>query len=757
MPGLESFSPSLRFDMSFLLSTKSKSQKIMREANIARDQKKWSQAADLYKKALEGNLNKNKRFAALVQLGNCLKESGDLSSSLDAYNEAMKIFPKNSDLHLQMGHLFKIMGRTGNSVLCYRRAVEIDPNNKDALLEIERNGDFLPEKFSNFGGSSEIENVAGIRTIWLDVTDFIDYAKVNVSLSGIQRVLANLALYIQEANIPGYRIVPIVPEYDRFRVLSVQVNSFLDLVKVFDDLHVSQEKILKCLDKVYKTRVEASLEKDDVLVVAGSFWIYPHYDAIMHMRQIGVRFGLFVHDLIQIRMPEYVEKAAHDKFNIQFSDALDLTDFILANSEYVAEDIRCFLLEKKNYSVPVKAVVLPTELRTHSQNIKISNRDITDMSQIDYVICVSTIEIRKNHTLLIRVWEKLREEFGDDAPALVFVGKWGWEIDELRRYIEERGYVGDWLFIFNGISDTEMEYLYKHSLFSIYPSFAEGFGLPIGESLVYGKPCIASSTTSMPEVGGKFVRYIDPFDWKSSYPVIRQVIVDRDDLTQWQKWIEKDFTPRTWHDFCDEFYRSIAEYGRALLGTPPKANCPLPQGQFVLGGTHDILNMAHRNEKIITFRSARHLNWHPANHWGAWSQKRRSEIQFISDCAEGEIIDIFLRLHRESSRDMDPVVLINAGTGDHAFRLSEHPTLFKLSGRVTGGGVVRVFLNARGKFPSAQFFIGWSGISYCPQGDADILIKTYEAMIQPGRLPSEVPVIMSETVSLPEEKGKNAF
>lgn len=750
MSDLEASSQILEPKLALFSLFDSGSKKIMREANLLRDQKQWASAAQLYNKAINGKLNINKKFAALVQMGNCQKESGDLPGALGSYEKALKIFPMDSDLHLQLGHLFKIMKKTGKSSFHYRRSLELDPKNENAALEIERIGDFFSYEAHNLSDGREVMSSSSIRTIWLDMTDFVEYAKVNVSLSGIQRVLANLALYIKKFSVPGYRIVPVIPEYDRFRILSVQVESFLNLVGAFDDLNVSHEKILKCLDVVYSTRIEANLEKDDILVIAGAFWIYPHYDAIMHMRQIGVRFCLFVHDLIQIRMPEYVEKAAYDKFNIQFSDALDLTDFVLANSEYVAEDIRQFIVEKKNYHVPVRAVVLPTELRSNPVNVLIENGDINYLKNIDYVICVSTIEIRKNHTLLIRIWEKLREELGESAPALVFVGKWGWEIDELRNYIEDRGYVGDWLFIFNGISDTEMEFLYKNSLFSVYPSFAEGFGLPIGESLVYGIPCIASSTTSMPEVGGKFVRYIDPFDWEKSYPVIRDVILDRENLEEWKKWIGTDFVPKTWHQFSNEFYDAVIDFSKELSGTPPKANCPLPQAELILGGMHDILSMSARGEKIITFRSARHLNWHPANHWGAWSQKRRCEIQFISDCNEGDMVDIFLRLHRESSRDMDPVVLINAGTGDHAFRLSEHPSLFKFTGRVTGGGVIRIFLNARGKFPSNQNFLGWSGISYCRQGDLKLLTKTYESMVQPGRLPSELPLTVNKNIRLPD-------
>lgn len=725
------------------LFTRAKSRSITRQADNERDAKNWSEAAALYAQALE-IVGWNKRsIGFVIQLGNCLKEAGRLQDAMTAYDSALKINANNADLHLQRGHLLKIMGKMSDCVAEYQVAFNLDSTNPHAREELERAGSLAVVR-NSFPNTQE-----QLRTIWLDVTDFMEYARVNVSLSGIQRVLANLALYLKHADMPGYRVVPIVPEYDRFRILGVNTAAFIDLVEVYNQLHVDRHLLDQKIQAVFDSRFSINPEPDDMIVVAGAFWIYPHYDAIMHLRQRGVRFGLFVHDLIQVRMPEYVERAATDKFYIQMSDAFDIADFIMANSEYVANDIKDFIREHKNYTLPVQAVVLPTELRSNPENPTIANQSILDVVSRDYVIVVSTIEIRKNHSLVIKAWEKLREEFGEDTPDLVFVGKWGWEIDILRHYIEEKGYVGDWLFIFNGISDTEMEFLYRHSIMSIYPSFAEGFGLPIGESLVYGIPCIASNTTSMPEVGGSFVRYIDPFSLEQSYPVIRDSILDRPGLQEWKERIIRDFEPKTWHQFSREFYEVTRQEAERLRGSGVHANCRVPEGEFILGGSHDILRLGREGGKMLTFRSARHRWWHPANHWGAWSQNRRCEIQFISDLHEGEHIEIFLRLHRHSGRESDPIAIIQAGAGENAFHLSEHPTIYRFTGRVTGGGVVHISLLARGKYPSNTEFIGWSGIAYCRSDNAEALIKTYNSIMIPGRHPSLVTFNTTSPVKLP--------
>lgn len=713
-----------------------KSKKTIRAADRLRDQKKWPQAIALYKKVLRNPLKKRKRFAVLKQLGNCYKDNGNFSWALITYGKATEFFPNDSDLHLQVARAFTMLGNKEQALCHYEKSLSLDPCNKSTSSELKRFPRIDNETTPEFKIKCH-EKSSYLQTIWLDMTDLLQYVRINNSLSGIQRVVANLVLYIKEANIPQYRIVPIIPDYYCNMIFSIELDSLLELIYNYDDLYVCSNKIKKCLDEIDKSRSAIVPKKDDIIMVAGAFWIYPHYDTIMHMRQKGVYFGLFIHDLIQIRMPEYVESAAHYKFVTQFSDALDLADFLLTNSEYVAQDVRDFIAQKKNYTLPVEAVVLPTELRTRTQRTDITDTDILRLSKVDYVLCVSTIEIRKNHALLIRVWEKLHKELEGKVPKLVFIGKWGWQIEEFRRYIEEKKYTNKWLYIFNGISDTEMEFIYKNSIFTIYPSFAEGFGLPIGESLIYGKPCIASATTSMPEVGGKFVRYIDPFDWEASYPVIKKAIINRKDLAQWQQWIERDFCPKTWNDFSREFYDTIIQNAQSLNKYSHKSSIALPSSKLILGGTHDILRMTHLNEEIITWRAARYKNWNPATYWGAWSQNKESKIVFATELHVGDKVDIFLRLHAQTSHENTPIALLDAGYGEYFIRMSEEATFFKISGKISQNGLLHIRFNAYENFQLTEKLIGLSGLAYCLHDDPAALEQTYKTLFQPASLLSE--------------------
>jgi hypothetical protein len=321
-------------------------------------------------------------------------------------------------------------------------------------------------------------------------------------------------------------------------------------------------------------------------------------------------------------------------------------------------------------------------------------------------------------------------------PNLVFVGKWGWQVEALHAYIEERGYEDDWLFILNGVSDVAMEMLYRRALFTVYPSFAEGFGLPIGESLAYGVPCISSGTTAMPEVGGTFVRYFDPYDWTSALLTIRQPIIDREDLRRWRERIIADFTPRRWDEFCSDFYQSLIAGAGAVPNDQIKTRPLLPACRLIIGGDMDILVAASAKQPIVTFRAACTRNWHAPEPWGVWSSDRRCEIAFSTDANDGERVDLFLRLHRAGSRSSDPVVIVNCGAGEACITLSVHPTFYRFTGSVKEGGLIRIDLFARGMLPAADpraAVLGWSGLAYCRHGNPQDFETTIAQLLPPAQ------------------------
>jgi glycosyltransferase involved in cell wall biosynthesis len=105
-------------------------------------------------------------------------------------------------------------------------------------------------------------------------------------------------------------------------------------------------------------------------------------------------------------------------------------------------------------------------------------------------------------------------------------------------------------------SDDQLSWLYKNALFSIYPSFYEGWGLPIAESLLRGTPCLASETSSMPEIAGELVDYFSPYSPEQIKNKIEAYIDDPEMLKARRKQIKEDYKATTW----DTTYKQVTDF-----------------------------------------------------------------------------------------------------------------------------------------------------------------------------------------------------
>jgi glycosyltransferase involved in cell wall biosynthesis len=206
---------------------------------------------------------------------------------------------------------------------------------------------------------------------------------------------------------------------------------------------------------------------------------------------------------------------------------------------------------------------------------------------------VSTIEIRKNHRLLVKVWERLVKRHGADrVPALVFVGMMGWSFDELLADLAANNYLNGKIVILQNLSDAELQEAYRRSLFTVFPSFCEGWGLPIAESLAHGKFCIASNRTSIPEVGGNLVDYFDPADEEDALAKIERPLLEPAYLATREAQVRAEYRRRTWNDCVHALMGAFALGSRdrtadctAEADRHAPVMCPAPGGKPVPAGS----------------------------------------------------------------------------------------------------------------------------------------------------------------------------
>jgi glycosyltransferase involved in cell wall biosynthesis len=203
----------------------------------------------------------------------------------------------------------------------------------------------------------------------------------------------------------------------------------------------------------------------------------------------------FLHDLIPVTHPEYCRPGQDEHHRRRVDTMLSVGRGLILNSAATQESLDTYTRSHHQRVPPcVVAPLAPSRLPPPSPQRPLAAA---------YFIVLGTIESRKNHLLVLHLWRKLVEEMGPNAPKLAVIGQRGWEceqvIDLLERCPALRGTVEQR----ESCNDAELSTWLFHAQALLYPSFVEGYGIPIIEALTLGLPVIASDLPVFREVSGK--------------------------------------------------------------------------------------------------------------------------------------------------------------------------------------------------------------------------------------------------------------
>lgn len=225
-------------------------------------------------------------------------------------------------------------------------------------------------------------------------------------------------------------------------------------------------------------------------------------EPIARLRRKGAAFVPLVHDLIPATHPEYARPGVAMQHLRRLTTVAQLSDGILVNSS-ATRDALMPHLTGLDRTAPVRVAPLGLDLPLTAT---------AEAPDAPYFVAIGTIEPRKNHLLLLHLWRDFAQKFGPAAPRLVLIGRRGWENENildllerctlLRGLVEERG----------ELPDEEVAGLLRGARALLFPSFAEGYGLPLAEALACGVPAICSDLPALREVGGHVPEYLDPLD-----------------------------------------------------------------------------------------------------------------------------------------------------------------------------------------------------------------------------------------------------
>ncbi|MEF8709234.1 MAG: glycosyltransferase [Candidatus Accumulibacter propinquus] len=163
-----------------------------------------------------------------------------------------------------------------------------------------------------------------------------------------------------------------------------------------------------------------------------------------------------------------------------------------------------------------------------------------------YFVTVGTIEPRKNHCLLLHVWRKLIERLGNAAPQLVVIGQRGWECENVVDLLERCEILKGVVVEQSACSDAELASWLHHAQALLFPSFAEGYGMPLVEALARGVPVIASDLPVFREIAEDIPEYVDPLDGKRWAELVVAYTLAESPLRRAQRQRMARFVAPTW-------------------------------------------------------------------------------------------------------------------------------------------------------------------------------------------------------------------
>lgn len=218
-----------------------------------------------------------------------------------------------------------------------------------------------------------------------------------------------------------------------------------------------------------------------------------------------VRPIYLVHDLIPITYPQYCRPGEDKKHSERILTVLATAAGVVANSRDTLDALATFAAER-DLVVPPATVAWPGSARLHTPS-----SDTMPAQDVPSFVMVGTIEGRKNHMLLLSVWKHLIVKLGESCPRLIIVGRRGWEVADVLAMLDHEDFAGK-VVEAGALNDKELATVIGSARALLFPSHAEGFGMPLVEALAAGIPVIASDLEVFREIAVDVPELLPPDD-----------------------------------------------------------------------------------------------------------------------------------------------------------------------------------------------------------------------------------------------------
>jgi glycosyltransferase involved in cell wall biosynthesis len=401
----------------------------------------------------------------------------------------------------------------------------------------------------------------------LDVTDLVEFLQRQESVSGVQRVIAETVPLLL-ATDPSAR--PMVLDRSRGVFVALSAAEVDTLITRGASAEGASDRgdlsatATGCLARA-ATAEQVPIDDTVTIVFLGAVWIS---DALMlaarDAHAAGARCVYLLYDLTPVLETGHTA-AVNQLFDRYLNLITQTGSRIPAISESSRRDYEHHCAKRDWDAVPGRVTGLPC-------GITPEQFDVTESPwPRPYALFVGTVESRKNHLLALRAWQVLIDRHGPaNVPDLVCVGRLGWHADTfLREYVESAGLDGKLSVLSTSVADEELARFYAHAEFTVYPSRYEGWGLPVSESLAFGRLPVVAYNSSLPEAGRDLAAYFRSDDLDDFVHVLETRAFDPAARHDAEERIRADNAPAvSWADVAGIMRDEVAAAAAAEARTP---------------------------------------------------------------------------------------------------------------------------------------------------------------------------------------------